>query len=289
MAKYKEQALSLNDFVHNNEPTQLCWDYICTLSKVVIAKYFYKYLDYFDKDDLASLATSDAVGFIVKVITINGTGNEIKNIRNVLFTRIRNTLSNFIFRSNRLVSTDDEILDLNVVYFKSFNNTDDIIDFEDLNITSIDSFRTVSLNIWKLFRTNGAKQKYSINDSNDDLSDWELYSEVRNMKKPCDLLNLYNNYTEDQIEELASKLDSLSGQNYFSTLYQLLGDKFLAFLDVFQEDKFAIPSTLFIKHLLTDMSICEDHDNGLSDEELSSKYNRSLSSIKKIIESKEVI
>ena len=109
------------------------------------------------------------------------------------------------------------------------------------------------------------------------------------MKKPCDLINSYDNYTEDQIEALADKLDETSGQNYFNTLYQLLGDKFLAFLDVFQEDKFTIPSTVLVKHLLTDMSICEDYDKGITPEDLSAKYGRSLSSIQKIIKSREVI
>lgn len=290
MAKYKERKLSLQEFIKDDHPTEFCWEYISTLSKVVIAKYFHKYLDHFDKDDLTSLATSDAVGFMIKVVSINkNTDNEIKNIRNLLFTRIRNTLSNFIFRSNKLVSTEDSVLDLNVVYQKAFNNTNDIINIDDLNIDSIDSFRSVSLRVWKLFITNSAKQQYTITDKTNNLEDWEAYSEVHNMKKPCDLITSYDNYTEDQIEALANKLDEASGQNYFNTLYQLLGDKFLAFLDVFQEDKFTIPSTVLVKHLLTDMSICEDYDKGVTPEDLSAKYSRSLSSIQKIIRSREVI
>ena len=58
------------------------------------------------------------------------------------------------------------------------------------------------------------------------------------MKTPCDLISIYDDYTEDQVENLAKCLDASLGQNYFDTLYQLLGDKFLPFLDVFQEDSF---------------------------------------------------
>ena len=117
MTKTKANKVSINDFIIDGKPTQQCWDYISNLAKVVISKYFYKYTDYFDKDDLTSLAISDAVAFTIKVAENNNSGcNVIKNVRNVLFTRIRNTLSNFIFRSNKLVNTEDEILDLNIVY-----------------------------------------------------------------------------------------------------------------------------------------------------------------------------
>lgn len=290
MAKYPEQKLTLEDFVINGEATPFGWEYISTLASVVISKYFYKYLEHFEREDLTSLAISDAVAFIIKVVKINDNDNNaIKNIRNLLFTRIRNTLSNFIFRSNKLVTTEDEILDLNVVYPKSFDMKNDLISMDDLDIDSIDSFRSVSLKVWNLFKSNGAKQKYTINSTTDNLDDWKAYSEVHNMKTPCDLINCYDKYTEDQIEALANKLDDCTGQNYFNILYQLLGDKFLAFLDVFQEDKFSLPSTVLVKHILTDMSICEDYDNGLTCEDLVAKYNRSLSSIQKIIRSREVI
>lgn len=290
MAKSKDPKVSINDFIVNNKPTQLCWDYISNLSNVVISKYFYKYLDYFDKDDLASLAISDAVAFTMKIAVNNNNGCiVIKNIRNVLFTRIRNTLSNFIFRSNKLVNTEDEVLDLNVVYPKSFDIRYDLVQLNDLNIDSIESFRTVSLNVWNLFKTNGTHNKYFINDNNNDINDWKAYSKARNMKRPCDLINTYDLYTDEQIETLADKLDASTGQNYFSTLYQLLGDKFLAFMDVFQEDKFTIPSTVLVKHLLTNISIYKDYQDGMSIDELNNKYNRSPESLKKIIESQEVI
>lgn len=278
----------LSEFVVNNVPTQFCWEYITTLANVVVAKYFAKYLEHFDKEDLTQLAIEDAVAFVIKV-SILQTGDNIKNVRNVLFTRIRNSLSNFVFRSNKLVSTDDEILNNFAVDPKSLEIKSDLIDLYDLSIDSIDSFRTISLNTWNLFKTNGTAQKYCINDDTDTLDDWKAYSEVKNMKTPCDLISVYNNYTDDQVETLATKLDRVTGQNYFNTLYQLLGDKFLAFLDVFQEDKFNIPSTAVVKHLLTDISICEDHDNGSSVEELMSKYKKSELAINRILSSKDIL
>lgn len=281
-------SCKFSDFIVDSKPTEICWKYISNLAKAVVLKYFYKYTEYFDKDDLISLATVDAVSFAVKISKLN-TGDDIKNIRNVFFTRIRNTLSNFIFRSNRLVSTEDEVLDYQAVYPKAYSIKSDLIDIHDLMIDSIDSFRTISLKTWKLYKSESTTHKYFINNSNDDLKDWEAYSEVRNMRSPCDLISVYDKYTDDQIEELADKLDSISGQNYFNTLYQLLGDKFLAFLDVFQEDKFSIPTTSFVKNLLTDMSICNDYSSGLSIDDLSSKYNKAPSVISKIIAAKEVL
>lgn len=278
----------LSEFIVDGKPTAFCWNYISTLSKVVISKYFAKYLEHFDREDLAQLATTDAVAFTIKVSTLQK-DDDIKNMRNVLFTRIRNTLSNFIFRSNKLISTDDEILDHHTVYPKSFEMKSDLIDMHDLSIDSIDSFRTVSLRAWNLFKTNGAKRKYFINDSNNSIDDWKAYSEVRNMKAPCDLVTYYDKYSDDQIETLAEKLDAVTGQNYFNTLYQLLGDKFLAFLDVFQEDRFNIPSTALVKHILSDISICEDFNNGMTVEELASKYNKTLNTVQRIVDSREVI
>jgi len=278
----------LSEFIIDGAPTDLCWDYISTLSKVVISKYFAKYLEHFDREDLAQLATTDAVAFVIKISKLQ-TDSDIKNMRNVLFTRIRNTLSNFIFRSNKLISTDDEILDKQAVYPKSFEIKSDLINMHDLQIDSIDSFRTVCLKTWMLFKANGAKRKYYINDSNNTLDDWKAYSEVKNMKTPCDLISSYDKYTDDQIEMLADRLDAVTGQNYFNTLYQLLGDKFLAFLDVFQEDKFNIPSTILVRHILSDVSICEDYNNGMSVEDLATKYNKTTNSIQRIINSQEII
>ena len=278
----------LSEFFTNGKPNQFCWEYSYNLSKAVVAKCFIKYLEHFDKEDLYQLATADAVAFTIKLSTLNNY-DDIINLRNVLFTRMRNTLSNFIFRSNKLISTEDDILDTQVVYPKTTEISSDIIDADGLCINSIDSFRTVSLKTWMLFKTNGAKQHYAISDSEDELDDWESYSEVKNMKTPCDLISYYNNYTDDQIEVLADKLDAINGSNYFNTLYQLLGDKFLAFLDVFQEDKFNIPSTALVKNMLLDISICEDHNNGLTVEELSTKYNKPVKTVERVISSKDIL
>lgn len=277
----------ISDFLTDGIPNQKCWEYISTLANVVITKYFYKYLEHFNKEDLCSLATTDCVAFFKKVAASNSDA-ETNNLRNILFTRIRNSVSNFVFRSNRLVSTEDEVLDRCVVYPKSFEIKSDLIDMHDLTIESIDSFRDISLRTWNLFKSNGSRSN-SKDGLLDDVKDWEAYSEVKNMKTPCDLISIYDYYTEDQIENLAKCLDASLGQNYFSTLYQLLGDKFLPFLDVFQEDKFNIPSTSYIKNLLIDLSILEDHDDGLSIEDLSNKYDKTPVVIDRILKSKDVL
>ena len=295
MARRKSNSNNTNtsipricDFLTDGIPNQRCWDYVSTLANVVITKYFYKYLDHFDKEDLCSLATTDCIAFF-KRVAANNSDTEINNLRNVLFTRIRNSVSNFVFRSNRLVSTEDEVLDRYAVYPKSFGIKSDVVDMHDLTIDSIDSFRTISLRTWLLFKSNGSYNKTRDNGILEAIKDWEAYSEVKNMKTPCDLISIYDDYTEDQVENLAKCLDASLGQNYFDTLYQLLGDKFLPFLDVFQEDSFEIPSTSYIKNLLTDLSILEDHNDGLSIEDLSNKYDKTPAVIERIINSKEVL
>lgn len=278
----------LSELIIDGSPTPMCWDYNSKLSKVVVSKCFSKYTEYFERDDLIALAVADSVAFTIKLARLNK-DEDIKNIRNVLFTRIRNTLSNFIFRSNKLINTEDTVLDKQSTCSKHYEIDYDVISSYDLLFDSIDSFRTVSLKTWNLFKSNGARTKYFINDDTNNIEDWEAFSEVRNMRSPCDLINTYNKYTEDQIETLALKLDSVSGQNYFSTLYQLLGDKFLAFLDVFQEDQFSMPSTALVKRVLDDISICEDHSKGMSVNDISKKYNKKIEAINKIIASKDVI
>lgn len=109
------------------------------------------------------------------------------------------------------------------------------------------------------------------------------------MKSPCDLISLYNKYNEDEVETLAIKLDDLFGQNYFSTLYQLLGDKFLAFLDVFQEDTFKVPATNTVKTILLDLSICNDYASGTPVDKLALKYKKPDYVIERIIESRDII
>ena len=44
-----------------------------------------------------------------------------------------------------------------------------------------------------------------------------------------------------------------------------------------------------MKNILTDVSIIDDHTNGLSDDDISLKYNKSLSSVKRIIQSKCIV
>ena len=81
-----------------------------------------------------------------------------------------------------------------------------------------------------------------------------------------------------------------TASSYSEALQMLANYTFdLAFLDVFQEDKFNIPSTSLVKKILTDMSIFEDFDKGLTVETLSNKYNKSQKVIQRVIDSREVI
>ena len=44
-----------------------------------------------------------------------------------------------------------------------------------------------------------------------------------------------------------------------------------------------------MKHILSDISICEDFNNGMTVEELASKYNKTLNTVQRIVNSREVI
>lgn len=253
----KPKCSTLSDFIVNSKLTENGWVYIYDLSQVVVLKYFHKYFNSFDKDDLIQLGVSDCASFLIK---LENSELEIRNIRNILFTRIRNTVSNYIFRSSKMISTEDTLMDLNIVTpFENEDSEDLCYNTENLIFNNVDELRSTTLNSWK------------------------IYLEFHSMKKPCDLISINNTYDESDIETLASVLDSTSDSNYFTTLHGLLGDLFLVFLDIFQEDRFKIPSTILVKKKLEYIKIYKDSKH-MSVADLASKYSKSETSILKILE-----
>ena len=63
-----------SDFIEDGKPTETCWKYISNLAKAVVLKYFYKYTEYFDKDDLIS-----SPEFKVEILMANETASTVAN------------------------------------------------------------------------------------------------------------------------------------------------------------------------------------------------------------------
>lgn len=278
----------LEDLIVDGNPTEFCWNFVTKLSNAIVSKYFSKYTSFFSREELTQLAICDSVDFAKKLYDLDA-GGSIKNVRNVFFTRIRNTLSNFVFRSNRLVPTEDITIELSKKSEKPASaiipdiHKDEFISVLGDLTESLDSVRGITAKTWLYFLESTPVSKYTINYTNNSLDDWISYSEVKNMKAPCDLINAYDTYSEDQVEVLSEKLDTLAGENYFNILYQLLGDKFLAFLDIFQDSEFKVPAATQVKKMLKNIAINDDYNDGVSIEDLANKNNLSPEAINKII------
>ena len=286
--KPSSSECTLEDLIVNGNPTEFCWSFVTKLSNAIVSKYFSKYATFFSREELTQLAICDSVEFAKKLYSLD-VGGSIGNLRNVFFTRIRNTLSNFVFRSNRLVPTEDITIELNKKSEKPTAtiiqaiHKDDFLSVLGNLAESLDSVRSITAKTWLYFLESNPVSKYTINYTNNLLDDWISYSEVINMKAPCDLINAYDTYSEDQVEVLSEKLDTLAGDNYFNTLYQLLGDKFLAFLDIFQETVFKVPPSTQVKKMLKNIAINDDYNDGVSIEDLANKNNLSPEAVNKII------
>ena len=69
-----------------------------------------------------------------------------------------------------------------------------------------------------------------------------MFRVVERMLREPGKLILYGNMSVKEQEQLSDLLDNLSGTNTFKVLQQLIGDKFLCFLDCFQSDTINVPS-----------------------------------------------
>ena len=90
----------VKDIVNGQQITPRGWQYITSLADVVIHRYYRTY----DVEDLISLVVVDAGEFLLRVEQNMDSGAMVpKSIRNVLFTRMRNVASNYLYKLRRMV------------------------------------------------------------------------------------------------------------------------------------------------------------------------------------------
>ena len=138
-----KQAVTFEDFVKNSQITDFGWQYIASISKTVCYRYYRTY----DTEDLISMAITDLAEFLLLI----DQGNNIpRSIRNVLFTRARNSMSNYLYHRRKAVPTEDEILDLQVS--KEYAVADIVYDF-----STVEEAHLLALKLWRYYE--GAKEK----------------------------------------------------------------------------------------------------------------------------------
>lgn len=138
-----KQADTLESFIKNSQITDYGWNYISNLSKTVAYRYYRTY----DTEDLISMAIPDLADFLILIEQGN---NVPRSIRNVLFTRARNSMSNYLYHRRKAVPTEDEILDLQVS--KEYAVADIVYDF-----STVEEAHLLSLKLWRYYE--GAREE----------------------------------------------------------------------------------------------------------------------------------
>ena len=132
-----KQVITLDSFVRDSQITEFGWQYIASISKTVCYRYYRTY----DTEDLISMAITDLAEFLLLIEK----GNDVpRSIRNVLFTRARNSMSNYLYHRRKAVPTEDEILDLQVS--KEYAIADIVYDF-----STVEEAHLLSLKLWRYY------------------------------------------------------------------------------------------------------------------------------------------
>lgn len=109
-----------------------------------------------------------------------------------------------------------------------------------------------------------------------------MFRVVERMLREPGKLILYGNMSVKEQEQLSDLLDNLSGTNTFKVLQQLIGDKFLCFLDCFQSDTINVPSLSKIIKRIEYIKIYNDY-KFYSIDYIAKKYHKKTSVVKNII------
>lgn len=248
----KSSQKTIEDFIVNSKITDFGWKYIMNLAKTVATRYYHTY----DIEDLVSLAIVDLAEFLV---LIDSGDNKPRSIRNVLFTRARNSMSNYLYHRRKAVTTEDELLDT--------QTSDEYLTVEfPYTFSTLEEAHWMSLELWQYFL--GSKET--------------LKNYGGKMKEPGKLLKIHD-LSERETGQLADLLDNLSGSNNFKVLENFLGDGFLIFLDIFAGEDFKIPAVN--KILLRSQYLKIYNDSQKYDlDYLAKKYKKSPSTINEIIQ-----
>lgn len=124
--KYDPKLMTLDKFLDDKGLTEFGWLYIQMLAYSVSGKYYRNE----DQNSLNTLAVSDCASWLNnKVRFFTG---KISNLRAILYTRIRNTMSNSLYKDNKYLPTEDTVLDLNAYNDKSIHThgvSEEVLDY----------------------------------------------------------------------------------------------------------------------------------------------------------------
>lgn len=130
---------NLESYIKDSQITDYGWRYIQNLSRTVCYRYYRTY----DTEDLISLAITDLAEFL---FLLEKSEELPRSIRNVLFTRARNTMSNYLYHRRKDVPTEDEILDTQI---SMECYTDELpIKYE---FSTLEEAHLLSLKLWRLY------------------------------------------------------------------------------------------------------------------------------------------
>ena len=145
---YDPKSMRLCQFLNPDKGlTEFGWLYLQMLAYSVSGKHY----RYEDQASLNTLAVSDCAEWLDK--KVRHFKGAIANLRAILYTRMRNTMSNNLYKDNRYLPTEDIVLDRNQ------SRADILLTEEDIDPVLLDySFRDVkeahilTVKLWDLSR-----------------------------------------------------------------------------------------------------------------------------------------
>ena len=141
---YDPKSMRLDQFLAPESGlTEFGWLYLQMLAYSVSGKHY----RYEDQSSINTLAVSDCAYWLDKKVRhFNG---KISNLRAILYTRMRNTMSNSLYKDNQYIPTEDTTLDRNFSPTTLVIECDEVDPFLlDYSFRDVKEARLLSLKLW---------------------------------------------------------------------------------------------------------------------------------------------
>ena len=141
---YDPKSMRLDQFLDPESGlTEFGWLYLQMLAYSVSGKHY----RYEDQSSMNTLAVSDCAYWLDKKVRhFNG---KISNLRAILYTRMRNTMSNSLYKDNQYIPTEDTTLDRNFSPTTLVIECDEVDPFLlDYSFRDVKEARLLSLKLW---------------------------------------------------------------------------------------------------------------------------------------------
>ena len=141
---YDPKSMRLDQFLAPESGlTEFGWLYLQMLAYSVSGKHY----RYEDQSSMNTLAVSDCAYWLDKKVRhFNG---KISNLRAILYTRMRNTMSNSLYKDNQYIPTEDTTLDRNFSPTTLVIECDEVDPFLlDYSFRDVKEARLLSLKLW---------------------------------------------------------------------------------------------------------------------------------------------